>query len=403
MPSPSDRLAVRRRLAFLLFLQYAFPGAMLPLYRAHLQSLSFGELESAWCCAAQPLATVLTVILVGQVADRYLSPERCLAVCAALAGAALWVLAGLKGLAGVFAATMAFWLLTSPLLLLGTTVCFHHLRRPEREFGSVRLWGTVGWMAPSWLLFVGRFAGLWEPSEGTTTTLFRLGSGFAFALSAYAFYLPPTPPRTERRGLAPVQALRLLRSWPFAVFCVCTLGVCVTQPFTTQGTPLLLNHLGVPDLWLSPALTLSQASEAASMALLPLMMLRLGLRGTMLVGLGAWTTALGVLTVGWPPELVVGSLGFNGLCITGFIVAGQVFVNRQAEGDLRASVQALLTFVNGVGLLVGNLLVGWVRWLNGGEFTRTFAVGALIMAALLLLFLVGFREKAASLPEGAAA
>jgi hypothetical protein len=102
--------------------------------------------------------------------------------------------------------------------------------------------------------------------------------------------------------------------------------------------------------------------------------------------------------------LVVGSLGLNGLCITGFLVAGQVFVNRQATGDLRASVQALLAFVNGLGMLAGNLLVGWVRWLNGGEFTRTFAVGAAIMACLLLLFLVGFREETpAPVPEAAAA
>lgn len=403
MSSPHDRLFLRPRLSLLMFLQYAFPGAMLPLYRAHLQALSFGEVESAWCCAAHPLATVLTVMLVGQVADRYLAAERCLAVCAALAGAALWVLAGLKGLPAVFVATLVFWVLTSPLIMLGTTVCFHHLRRPEMEFGAVRLWGTVGWMAPAWLLFAGRVAGWWEPSEGTTIALFRLGSVFAFLLSVYAFSLPPTPPRPERGGLAPLAALRLLRGWPFAVYSLCTVGVCMTLPFTTQATPLLLEHLGVPDLWLSPALTLSQVAEVLSMAMLPVMMLRFGLRGTMLVGLGAWTAALSVLTVGRPVELVVSSLGFNGLCITGFLVTGQVFVNRQADGDLRASVQALLTFVNGLGMLVGNLLVGWVRWLNGGEFTRTFAVGAAIMAGLLLLFLVGFREGENTAPEGSKA
>ncbi len=387
-----------------MFLQYAFPGALLPLYRAHLQSLNFGEMESAWCCAAQSLATLLTVMFVGQVADRYLAAERCLAVFAALAGMVLWVLASLQGVPGVFMATLAFWLLTSPLVLLGTTVCFHHLHRPAEEFGSVRLWGTVGWTVPAWLLFVGRVAGWWEPSQSTTIALFRLGSVFAFLLSVYAFCLPPTPPQPERGGVAPLQALRLLRSGPFAVYCLCAMGVSMTLPFTTQATPLLLSHLGISDLWLSPTLTLGQASEVASLALLPLMMLRLGLRGTMLVGLAAWTAALSVLTLGKPVELVVASLGLNGLCITGFLVAGQVFVNRQATGDLRASVQALLTFVNGVGMLIGNLLVGWVRWLNDGEFTRTFAVGAAIMACLLLLFLVGFREEAPeAVPEAVAA
>ena len=45
--------------------------------------------------------------------------------------------------------------------------------------------------------------------------------------------------------------------------------------------------------------------------------------------------------------LMVGALGFNGLCVTGFLVAGQVFVNRQASAEVRASVLGLLTFVNG--------------------------------------------------------
>ena len=37
-----------------------------------------------------------------------------------------------------------------------------------------------------------------------------------------------------------------------------------------------------------------------------------------------------------------------------FQSAQAAFVNRQADTGLRASVQALLTFVNGLGLLIGN-------------------------------------------------
>jgi MFS family permease len=379
-----------------MFLQYAFPGAMLPLYSTRLHELQFSEMEIAVCCASQALASVLTVLLVGQIADRYIAAERCLAVCAMLAGATLWVLTYLTEPVSIFATTLVFWMLAGPLILLGTSVCFAQLRHADREFGSVRLWGTVGWAMPAWVLFLGRLAGWWEPSAGTTTALFRLGSVFAFFLGAYAFTLPHTPPRRDSSArAAPLAALRLLRSWAFAVYCLCAVGVYLTFSFTTQATPLLLKSLGMQEMWLSPVLTLGQASEVVSLALLPTFLLRLGLRGTMLLGLGAWTAALGSQALGGPVELVVASLGFNGLCIAGFIVAGQVFVNRQATGDLRASAQALLTFVNGVGMLVGYLLVGWVRRMNGGEFTQAFTVAVSIMAILLLLFLFGFRERRA--------
>jgi predicted MFS family arabinose efflux permease len=386
---------VRFRLSVLMFLQYAFPGALLQLYSVHLQQLHFGPLEVGVCCATQALAGVLVTLLVGQAADRWFAAERVLAVCSLLAGAALWALPSLTDAPAVFAVTLVFWLLTSPILLLGTALAFTHLRDPERDFGPVRLWGTIGWTAPCWLLLLATLLGWPKPSEtpGGCGDLFRLGALFAFALGLYALWLPHTPPRRAAAGrAAPLEALRLLRGRPFAVYCICAAGLCVTWPFTTQATPLLLQRLDFPLEWISPTMTLSQLTEVVTLALLPMLLLRMGVRGTMLVGLASWTLALGLLAVGRPAWLVAASLGFNGVCVSGFLVAGQVFVNRQSTGGLRASVQALLTFVNGVGQLVGHLLVGGLRWLNGGELPQGFAVAALIMSGMCLLFLLGFPE-----------
>jgi predicted MFS family arabinose efflux permease len=121
-------------------------------------------------------------------------------------------------------------------------------------------------------------------------------------------------------------------------------------------------------------------------------MLRLGVRGTMLVGLLAWAVVMSVLTAGRPMWLVISSLSLNGVCISCYLVAGQVFVNSRARGDSRASVQAMLSFISAVGLLGGNLLVGVVRRLVDGRFTATFAVAASIAALLVAVFAAGFPE-----------
>jgi hypothetical protein len=135
----------------------------------------------------------------------------------------------------------------------------------------------------------------------------------------------------------------------------------VTIPFSSQVTPLLLQHLGMPLPWLTRSLTIAQSTEILALGLLPMLLLRLGTRGTMRLGLAAWTLALILLMVGQPLGLVLGSLTLNGLCICCYLVAGQVFINRQATGDIRASAQGLFSFINGIGLLSGNLLVGVVR------------------------------------------
>jgi hypothetical protein len=129
-------------------------------------------------------------------------------------------------------------------------------------------------------------------------------------------------------------------------------------------------------------------------------LLRLGLRGTMVLGLGAWTAALWLQAAGRPRSLVVGSLAFNGLCISCFYVTGQIFVNRTAGSGLRASAQALVSFVNGLGQLAGHLLVGQIRRYNGDHLPGVFLVGALLTSALLVLFGAAFRDRRQAAPSG---
>jgi MFS family permease len=381
-----------------MFLQYASPGAFLPFYSVYLQKLGYTPLTIGIFCATQGIASIVCPLLAGQIADRWIAAERCLAVCSFLAGVSLWLLAGMTDTTAswmLFTATFAYWVLTVPILVLGNAICFAHLKDAARDFGGVRLWGTIGWMAQGWIVLAARFCVTGLSPADCTGTLFRLGSVLAFVLSGYSLTLPTTPPRPGIKGqaAAPLAALAILRNRPLFIYCVCLFGVYLTQPYLTQGAPLLLRSLGVSELWLGPTLSLSQATEALSLAILPLLLFRFGTRGTMLLGLGAWTVSLTCLALGSPQELMIASIGLSGLCITGFMVAGQVFVHRHSGAEVRASVQGLLTFVSGAGIFLGNISVGLVRHTLGEELPRAFSVAAARSGAMVLLFVFGFRER----------
>lgn len=391
------------RLSALLFLQFAVLGAFVPLLSVHLNRLGLTELELAGVFATPAMAALVSPLVMGQVADRWLPAERCITVCALAASGLLWLLAGLRDPPAVFAVSLAAWLVLQPALNLGTTVSLTHLSNPERQYSLVRLWGTVGWIVPGLLLFVWFSDLRWlcrplawfrpeNPQSELSDTL-RLAALLAFVHGSYALTLPHTPPqRRAAAWLAPVAAARLLRDRSFAVYFVCVLGAWASIPFSSQAVPLLLEALQVPLRCLSPTLTIAQAMEVIALALLPMLLLRFGVRGTMLLGLAAWVTALTVLATGPPVWLAAASLLLNGLFISFFAVAGQVFVNRKARGDIRASAQALLAFTAGAGMLGGNLVVGLVRRAVQGAFAPTFAVGAGIAAALVVVFLIGFRD-----------
>jgi nucleoside transporter len=374
-----------------MFLNYATQGAFVPLFSLRLESLGFSPLEIGWACSTQALAALVGPLVVGQIADRYFPAQRCLTVCAFVGGALLWVIAGLTTPLSVFIASLAIWLVLSPANTLCAALSFAHLPDPERDFGPVRLWGTIGWVTANWVLLLNFFILGDEPER--LADIFRLAGTVAFAMSFYALTLPHTPPRKRAEAwLAPLAAFRLLRGRSFRVFWVCSFGVCVTLPFFMQLAPLLLQHHGIPRRWIAPTMTLAQSMEIISLALLPMLLLRLSIRGTMLLGLLAWMVLQGALARGEPIGLVIAALSLNGLCICCFIVAGQVFVNSRARGDVRASAQALFAFINALGLLTGNLLVGWVHQAFDKEFPPTFAVSALIASFLVLVFMIAFRE-----------
>src|SRR5262249_33638424 len=187
--------------------------------------------------------------------------------------------------------------------------------------------------------------------------------------------------------------LRLLRQRSFAVYVLGSLGGCAALAVNSQGTPLLLDQLGMPRAWLLPALTLAQSTGIVTLGLLPRVLPRAGARRTMLLGLSAAATGLAVLAGGGPLWLVVSALGCWGLLVCCYLVAGQVYVNSLAQGDIRASVQALLAFTNAIGLLLGNLAAGWIRGAAGGALTPMFALAAIFLALLVGMFFVGFREE----------
>jgi MFS family permease len=389
-----------------MLLQWAIPGSVIPLLSVHLeQSLDFGRIETAWCCATQAVAAVVSSLLAGQVADRWFPAEKAMAVYAGFAGFSLFLLAELTTPLNVFLGTLAFWLATGPMLLMGTTVCFSNLSDSPREFGPIRMWGTVGWMLVGWIVTAWlRLSPDFFPDRvPPLSDSFRIGGLIAFALAVYALTLPATPPRPRAgagRWLAPLQAARLLQSRAFFVYCLCLLGTCLTFPLTTQNTPLLLDQVGVPRAWIAAALTIAQTSEIVLLGVYPILLHRLGLRAMMSLGLVAWLIGLSILAVGHPTWLVLGSQLLNGFFITGFMIAGQLYVDALADDDLRASVQGLLSWANGVGLVAGNLLAGELREATGGNLPPTFAVGAGITATLLVLFLLGFRTGPVPLPQG---
>ena len=393
------------RVSVLIFLAFAIMGAWVPVFSLHLQNLNFSPEATAWASAANAIGALIAPIFWGQVADRWLAMQRCISVCSLATGIGLWILGALGEPAWlVILVSIGMWFFLIPIIGLTTSFIFRQLSHPEREYGKIRVWGTVGWMAASWCLtlwfaLTNRHVDGALPRGNDFADSLRLGSLAAFALALYAWTLPHTPPGKSahpsrpwyaRLFDAPLSALHLFHNRSFGIYCICMFGFNITLPFTIQLNPLLLKKLGVDETRLPTYLTIAQSTEVIFLFLLPMLLIRFGTKTVMLVGGVSWTLGLALLSVGEPIWLVLSSLATHGVFICCFFISGQVFVNRQATHDIRASAQGVLLFISGSGLLLGHLLVGWIRDLTADRYDVAYLIASGMAAGLVGLFLAGF-------------
>jgi MFS family permease len=384
---------------------YMAPGCVVPIFSLRLQELGFSSVAIGWCCASQAIGTMLAPLIAGQIADRWLSAERCLALCSFITAGLLWFAAGLTSPLAMFWVSVAGWLVMAPTFTLGSAVCLSQLKDARQEFGRIRVWGTIGWIIPAWILgfwladgSICRSVLNWVRPERPAPELadaFRLAAIFAVVFGLYSLTLPGTIPQSSTKGSAPLAAIRLLNCRPMIVYAICTLGISAALPFSTQISPLLLEQLEVPRQWIPRTLTLAQLSEIASLFLLPRILGALGLRGSMRLGLASAALTLAGLAAGRPLALVLAGLSLYGLCIGCYLIAGQMYVNQQSSPHMRASAQAVHSVLCGIGLFIGNIFVGEVRDWVSGDLRTTIAVGSLLALAITIFFVSGFPRLSA--------
>ena len=402
-------LSVRIKLSSLMFLQYFVWGAWSVTMGTWLgQTLGFTGEQIGLAAGTTALAAMISPFFVGMIADRFLATEKILAVLHLIGGLVLFYGSTMSAFGPFYAVLLGYALCYMPTLALSNSLSFHQMKDPAREFPSIRVLGTIGWIVAG--LLVGTL-GL----EATAMPM-RLAAGASLLLGLFCFALPHTPPtRSRRASLADViglEALGLLRERSFAIFVLGSFLICIPLQFYYAFANPFLNEIQVVNA--AGKMTLGQMSEIGFMLVMPLFFRRLGVKNMLLVGMAAWTTRYVLFAYGNDGPLVwmlYGGILLHGICYDFFFVTGQIYVDQKAPPDLRAAAQGLIAFVTlGLGMFIGSWVSGRIVdafALPGGGHTweKIWIMPAAMAGAVLLLFAAFFRasDRAAARAHGHAA
>ncbi len=411
------------RLCVMMFFQYFVWGMWLPVVGLYLEKLQIRPFLIGIIGTVYGFGSILGPFVVGQLADRYFSSERVMAVAHLIGGCLLMATAYQTGFWPIFILLFIYCNLFMPTMGLSNSITFRALGEGRQElFAPIRTLGTIGWIAAGWFFtfylqskdvsaLQPLFHAIGKPSF---QDCLRIAAVFSFLYGLYCFALPHTPPTPARKDdpidkkSAVLETLELMKNRSFAVLTVVAalIGIMLAFYFQCEGF-FLKDRVGIKEEYVSFYMSFGQVAEILVMLLVPIAVRTLGVKNTMILGASAWALRFGLSIIGQPQWLMIATIALHGFCFGFFFVVAQMYVDRAASTDIKATAQNLLIFlVYGLGTVVGNLGGGAIRDHFGDNWAAIWAGPFVLTVLCILAFAALFRDEEIRKPvvaEGALA
>ncbi|MFN3583833.1 MFS transporter [Phenylobacterium sp.] len=352
-------MGAKARLFLMMLLQIAVWGAWAPKLFPYMGMLGFAPWQQSMVGSSWGVAALLGIFFSNQFADRNFSAERFLAASHLLGGLALLFTAFQTSFWPFFAGYLVYSLLYVPTLSVSNSIAFANLNDPAKDFGAVRMGGTVGWMLVSWP-FVFLLGAQAEPHQ--VRSIFIVAAVVSFVLAAYSLTLPHTPPKRGAEAADPLawrEAFKLLRV-PFVavLFLVTFIDSVIHNGYFVMADAFLTQRVGIAGNLSMVVLSLGQLAEIVTMFVLGGVLIRIGWKATMIVGVLGHAARFSVFAF-FPdsvPVIVAVQL-LHGICYAFFFATVYIFVDAVFPKDVRTSAQGLFNLlILGVGNVAASFL-----------------------------------------------
>ena len=400
-----------------MFLEFFIWGAWFVTLGTFLGSnLEASGLQIAAAFSTQSYGAIIAPFIIGLIADRYFNAEKILGILHLIGAVLMYLMFQSTDFGSFYPYVLVYMIMYMPTLALVNSVSFNQMKDPEKEFSTIRVWGTIGWIVAGLLI---SFLFHWDSAEGRSEGLlkntFLMASIASLILGLFSFVLPATPPTANRNekvsvsDLLGLDALGLLKSKNFLVFFISSILICIPLAFYYQNANPFLSAIGLENP--TGKMTIGQISEVLFMLLLPVFFKRFGVKKTILVGMLAWVLRYVLFAYGNADEgtfMLILGIALHGICYDFFFVSGQIYTNSKAGEKFKSAAQGLITLATyGVGMLIGFWVAGLVT--DSYRISETeinwwgvWVIPAGIAAVVTILFVVFFNDKEDIGPESTA-
>ncbi len=361
--------------------------------------LGFTAAQQTWILIAFPVAAIIAMFFSNQFADRNFAAEKFLAFSHFIGGISIL---GLYFVTDFWPFCILMWvhcLFYVPTISITNAIAFNAMKDAQKEFGIVRMGGTIGWILAAWPLFF-----LLTGAESARYTYIIAGVA-SLALAAYSFTLPHTPPNKSAQGLAWLTALKSL-AVPFVlVLWLVTMVDAMVHDLYFMWTSGYLEHIGIPTKYIMPVMSIGQVAEIGTMIVLGFFLKRLGWKTTMTIGILGHALRFGIFAFVPIPAVVIAANVLHGVCYAFFFATVYIFVDEYLPKEVRSSTQGLFNLmILGMGPIVARIIAPYLANVylpEGGvkDYQGLFTIPCVISVIAAIALAVAFWPPKIKTPE----
>ncbi|GEP44780.1 MFS transporter [Brevifollis gellanilyticus] len=347
-----------KKLFVMMVLEFFIWGAWLPLIWGYMgkDGLNFSGFQITMVGSAFVIASILGIFFSNQFADRNFSAEKFMAFSHLVGGLAILGMFWVKDFTTFFSLMLVHSLLYVPTISVSNSIAFTHLKNAQKEFGLVRMGGTIGWILAAWPLYFVLQGKTGVDAVIASRNIFLISGVASLVLAAFSLSLPHTPAKPAvagEGGFAWVKAARFLsKPYLLVLFIVTFIDSTIHNGyFLMAGGFLGSNVVGIKPEWIMPVMSIGQIAEIATMAVLGWFLSRMGWKTTMILGVLGHAARFAVFA--FMPEnqtMIIFVQVLHGICYAFFFATLYIFIDAAFPKDVRSSAQGLFNLlVLGIG------------------------------------------------------
>jgi len=367
---------------------YLSIGAFIPYINLYYERIGYTGVQIGFLAALPLLVSAITALIWGGIADAIHRHQAMLRLALILSPLAVYLISLGTSFITLLIFVIIYAVVSSPILPLLDSSALEVAREHHHSFGSLRVWGTVGWSVST--IVVGMLI------ERLDITWFfysyMIFMAFTFLCSLFQPARRIVLQSSLGHGLTKLITNKTLLFFLFSVFLLSITSGAVNSFFS-----IYLDGIGTSEQRIGLAWALASLSEIPVMLFSGAIIAWIGSRGLLFIAFITYAVRWLLFSIISNPVAAMGVQLLHGLSFAAFLVGGVTYINERTPEGLSTTAQALFNSVTfGLGAIVGALLGGYL-YENFGMSVLFQSLALLAVTALIVFWFASRTVKDISL------